>query len=47
MTGMAGGDHLHFGVIVSGMTVNPIEWWDPNWMRNNIFAKFKLRPDSK
>lgn len=45
MTGMAGGDHLHFGVIVSGMTVNPVEWWDPNWLRNNILDKFKLRPN--
>ncbi|HKK02149.1 MAG TPA: M23 family metallopeptidase [Desulfuromonadales bacterium] len=45
-TGMAGGDHLHFGVIVSGVPVNPVEWWDPNWLRNNILKKFKLRPDS-
>ena len=46
-TGMAGGDHLHFGVIVSGIPVNPVEWWDHNWLRNNILNKFKLRPDSK
>ena len=40
-TGLAGGDHLHFGVLVSGLPVNPREWWDPSWLKNNITAKFK------
>lgn len=40
-TGMAGGDHLHFGMILSGLPVNPVEWWDPHWMRNNITEKLK------
>ncbi len=40
-TGMAGGDHLHFGVAVSGIPVNPIEWWDGSWIRNNITSKLK------
>jgi hypothetical protein len=31
-TGMALGDHLHYGVYVSGMPVNPIEWWDAQWI---------------
>ncbi|NLC70591.1 MAG: M23 family metallopeptidase [Desulfuromonadaceae bacterium] len=35
-TGMAGGDHLHFGILVSGVPVDPIEWWDPNWIKNNV-----------
>ena len=35
-TGMAGGDHLHFGVILSGMPVNPLEWFDGRWIRHNI-----------
>lgn len=39
-TGMAGGDHLHFGILVGGLEVAPLEWWDPNWMRNNITSKF-------
>jgi len=30
-TGMAGGDHLHFGVQVDGVSVNPLEWLDPAW----------------
>lgn len=38
-TGLAGGDHLHFGVVVSGQEVNPIEWWDPSWIRNNVTSK--------
>ena len=28
MTGLAGGDHLHFTMLVNGQMVNPIEWWD-------------------
>jgi hypothetical protein len=38
-TGMAGGDHLHFGVLVSGVEVQPIEWWDPQWIDHNITSK--------
>lgn len=42
-TGMAGGDHLHFGVFVSGVSVQPLEWWDKNWLKNNITGKLKLK----
>jgi hypothetical protein len=38
-TGMAGGDHLHFGVLVSGLPVNPVEWWDQHWITDNFLAK--------
>ncbi|WP_136524712.1 M23 family metallopeptidase [Geomonas ferrireducens] len=38
-TGLASGDHLHFGVVVSGQEVNPIEWWDPSWIKNNVTDK--------
>jgi murein DD-endopeptidase MepM/ murein hydrolase activator NlpD len=41
-TGLAGGDHLHFGVMVSGVFVNPIEWWDPHWIQDNITRKMEL-----
>ncbi len=33
-TGLAFGDHLHFGVVVGGLEVNPIEWLDPKWVNN-------------
>ena len=32
MTGLAGGDHLHFTMLVNGQQVNPVEWWDPHWI---------------
>ena len=35
-TGMAGGDHLHFSMIVNGVFVSPLEWWDPQWLQLNI-----------
>ncbi len=40
-TGMAGGDHLHFAVIVQGVFVDPVEWWDPHWVQDNIDLKLK------
>jgi murein DD-endopeptidase MepM/ murein hydrolase activator NlpD len=38
-SGMAGGDHLHFSMLVYHTFVNPIEWWDNQWIRNNIQSK--------
>lgn len=38
MTGLALGDHLHFGMIVQGVEVRPEEWMDKNWMKDNIFG---------
>ena len=38
-TGMAGGDHLHFETVISGQSVNPVEWWDLHWMKNNVTGK--------
>lgn len=35
-TGMAGGDHLHFSMLVHGIFVMPIEWWDQHWIDVNI-----------
>ena len=35
-TGLAGGDHLHFGVLVRGLPVNPLEWWDARWVRGHV-----------
>ncbi len=36
VSGLAGGDHLHFGIIVGGIPVNPIEWWDSHWLRVSL-----------
>ncbi len=41
-TGLAGGDHLHFSIIVNKTFVNPIEWWDAKWIENNITSKIEL-----
>jgi len=38
-TGLAGGDHLHFSVLVQGVPVNPIEWWDAHWIHDRIESK--------
>ena len=39
MTGMAGGDHLHFTMLVNGRMVNPVEWWDPHWIADRVTRK--------
>jgi murein DD-endopeptidase MepM/ murein hydrolase activator NlpD len=41
-TGLAGGDHLHFAVLVGDTYVDPLEWWDENWVRTHIDER--LRP---
>lgn len=35
-TGLALGDHLHFGILVQGLEVRPVEWLDKEWIRKNI-----------
>jgi murein DD-endopeptidase MepM/ murein hydrolase activator NlpD len=35
-TGGVFGDHLHFGILVQGVEVNPIEWMDKNWIKTRI-----------
>ena len=42
-TGLAGGDHLHFGVYLHGVAVLPVEWWDAKWIRDNIEPKLEGR----
>ena len=38
-TGLAGGDHLHFTLLVQGKPVNPVEWWDSAWIRDRLAPK--------
>jgi murein DD-endopeptidase MepM/ murein hydrolase activator NlpD len=40
-TGLAGGDHLHFTMLLQGTPVNPIEWWDAHWMEDRVFRKIR------
>jgi hypothetical protein len=41
VSGLALGDHLHFGILVQGIEVRPVEWFDQNWIRKNIDDIFK------
>ena len=38
-TGLAGGDHLHFTMLLQGLAINPVEWWDPHWIQDRIERK--------
>jgi murein DD-endopeptidase MepM/ murein hydrolase activator NlpD len=38
-TGLAAGDHLHYGVYIYGVPVRPVEWWDEKWINDNILNK--------
>src|SRR5438552_6804278 len=41
-TGLAAGDHLHFGLFLQGVPVNPTEWWDANWINDHVLDRMKL-----
>ncbi len=41
ISGLAGGDHLHFGMMIHDTMINPIEWWDGNWIMHNVTDKLK------
>jgi murein DD-endopeptidase MepM/ murein hydrolase activator NlpD len=36
MTGMAGGDHIHFAMQLDGVQIDPKEWWDPHWIQDHV-----------
>lgn len=40
-TGGVFGDHLHFGIIVQGYEVNPLEWMDSHWIKGRITKVLK------
>jgi murein DD-endopeptidase MepM/ murein hydrolase activator NlpD len=42
-TGLAGGDHLHFGIYLAGVAVLPVEWWDQKWIDDNVTPKMEGR----
>jgi murein DD-endopeptidase MepM/ murein hydrolase activator NlpD len=41
ITGLAGGDHLHFTMLVNGQMVNPVEWWDGHWIQDRVIRKLR------
>jgi len=43
-TGLAGGDHLHFSILLRGVHVDPVEWWDPKWLQNRIVSQLAAPP---
>jgi murein DD-endopeptidase MepM/ murein hydrolase activator NlpD len=43
-TGLAGGDHLHFSVMIHGIHVDPVEWWDAHWITDHVDARLAEFP---
>ena len=39
VTGLAGGDHLHFTMLIGGVPVDAREWWDPRWIQTRIAGR--------
>jgi murein DD-endopeptidase MepM/ murein hydrolase activator NlpD len=42
MTGMAGGDHIHFAMQLDGVQIDAKEWWDPHWIQDHIARRVDL-----
>jgi murein DD-endopeptidase MepM/ murein hydrolase activator NlpD len=42
MTGMAGGDHIHFSMQLDGIQIDPKEWWDAHWIKDHIAKRLDL-----
>ncbi len=42
MTGMAGGDHVHFAMQLDGVQIDPKEWWDPHWIQDHLARRVDL-----
>jgi murein DD-endopeptidase MepM/ murein hydrolase activator NlpD len=40
-TGLAGGDHLHFTMLLGGHAVTPIDWWSQQWIEDRITRKLR------
>jgi murein DD-endopeptidase MepM/ murein hydrolase activator NlpD len=40
-TGLAGGDHLHFTMLLGGHPVTPIDWWSSKWIEDRIVRKLR------
>ena len=42
MTGMAGGDHVHFAMQLDGVQIDPKEWWDAHWIQDHVARRVDL-----
>jgi len=40
-TGLAGGDHLHFTMLLNGYAITPIDWWSRQWVQDRIMRKIE------
>ena len=40
-TGLAEGVHVHFGMQIDGVQINPREWWDEHWIHDRIQSKLE------
>jgi murein DD-endopeptidase MepM/ murein hydrolase activator NlpD len=43
-TGLAGGDHLHFTMLLGGNAVTPIDWWSQQWIDDRVLRKLQPSP---
>ena len=43
MTGLAGGDHIHFSMQLDGVQIDPREWWDAHWIKDHIEKRVPLQ----
>jgi murein DD-endopeptidase MepM/ murein hydrolase activator NlpD len=40
-TGLAGGDHLHFTMLLGGHAITPVDWWSSQWLEDRVLRKFR------
>jgi murein DD-endopeptidase MepM/ murein hydrolase activator NlpD len=40
-TGLAGGDHLHFTMLLNGRAITPVDWWSGQWVEDRIVRKLR------
>jgi murein DD-endopeptidase MepM/ murein hydrolase activator NlpD len=40
-TGLAGGDHLHFTMLLGGHAVTPVDWWSQQWVEDRLLRKIR------
>ena len=43
MTGLAGGDHIHFSMQLDGVQIDPKEWWDAHWIKDHIAKRVEVQ----